>query len=171
MPPGPAVEPDPNRNNQKSMIRNKPNHKGENKMENTRKSTFNLEAIAWGALFILWGITELFPALPKGLGRDRHRADPGRAECGTVLDRPIHQRLYDHNRHPGPAVGRTGTGTPVPAAVLRTADLCDPAAGAGFDHARPGTEEVKMLDHAQGWFPPGAWSGNHPFPGREQRTE
>jgi len=37
-------------------------------MENTRKSTFNLEAIAWGALFIFWGITELFPALPKGIG-------------------------------------------------------------------------------------------------------
>jgi hypothetical protein len=50
------------------IIRNKPNHKGENKMENTRKSTFNLEAIAWGALFILWGLTELFPALPKGIG-------------------------------------------------------------------------------------------------------
>jgi hypothetical protein len=37
-------------------------------MENTRKFTFNLEAIAWGALFILWGITELFPSLPKGTG-------------------------------------------------------------------------------------------------------
>ncbi len=37
-------------------------------METTRKSTFNLEAIAWGALFILWGITEMFPSLPKGLG-------------------------------------------------------------------------------------------------------
>jgi hypothetical protein len=37
-------------------------------MENTRKSTFNLEAIAWGSLFILWGITELFPFLPKGTG-------------------------------------------------------------------------------------------------------
>jgi hypothetical protein len=37
-------------------------------MENTRKSTFNLEAIAWGALFILWGITAMFPTLPEGLG-------------------------------------------------------------------------------------------------------
>ena len=37
-------------------------------MENTRKFTFNLEAIAWGTLFIFWGITELFPALPKGAG-------------------------------------------------------------------------------------------------------
>ena len=37
-------------------------------MENTRKSTFNLEAIAWGAFFILWGITELFNSLPEGIG-------------------------------------------------------------------------------------------------------
>jgi hypothetical protein len=37
-------------------------------MENSRKFTFNLEAIAWGALFILWGLTELFPSLPKGTG-------------------------------------------------------------------------------------------------------
>jgi hypothetical protein len=37
-------------------------------MENTRKSTFNLEAIAWGVLFIFWGISELFPSLPQGAG-------------------------------------------------------------------------------------------------------
>jgi hypothetical protein len=37
-------------------------------MENTRKSNFNLEVIAWGAFFILWGITELFTSLPKGIG-------------------------------------------------------------------------------------------------------
>ena len=37
-------------------------------MENTRKFIYDLEAIAWGALFILWGITELFPSLPKGTG-------------------------------------------------------------------------------------------------------
>ena len=37
-------------------------------MENTRKSTFNLEAIAWGAFFILWGITQLLPSLPEGVG-------------------------------------------------------------------------------------------------------
>ncbi len=37
-------------------------------MEDTRKSTFDLEAIAWGAIFILWGITELLPSLPKGTG-------------------------------------------------------------------------------------------------------
>jgi len=37
-------------------------------MENTRKSTFDLEAIAWGAFFILWGITELLPSLPEGTG-------------------------------------------------------------------------------------------------------
>src|SRR5512140_1621329 len=37
-------------------------------MENTRKSTFDLEGIAWGALFILWGITEMFKFLPAGTG-------------------------------------------------------------------------------------------------------
>jgi membrane-bound ClpP family serine protease len=37
-------------------------------MDTTRKTNFNLEAIAWGALFILWGIAELFPGLPQGLG-------------------------------------------------------------------------------------------------------
>ena len=37
-------------------------------MENTRKSTFDLEAIAWGVFFILWGITELLPPLPDGTG-------------------------------------------------------------------------------------------------------
>jgi hypothetical protein len=37
-------------------------------MENTRKSNFDLEAIAWGAFFILWGITEMFKFLPEGMG-------------------------------------------------------------------------------------------------------
>ena len=37
-------------------------------MENTRKANFDFEAIAWGAIFILWGITELLPSLPKGTG-------------------------------------------------------------------------------------------------------
>ena len=26
------------------------------------------EAIAWGAFFIWWGVTELFPSLPQGIG-------------------------------------------------------------------------------------------------------
>ena len=37
-------------------------------MENTRKLNPDLDTIAWGAFFILWGITELFPSLPKGAG-------------------------------------------------------------------------------------------------------
>ncbi len=37
-------------------------------MENTNKLNFNLDALAWGAFFILWGITEMFPALPDGAG-------------------------------------------------------------------------------------------------------
>ena len=37
-------------------------------MENTRKFSFDLEAIAWGAFFILWGVTEMFTSLPDGIG-------------------------------------------------------------------------------------------------------
>ena len=37
-------------------------------MDNTRKFNFDLGTIAWGAFFILWGITELFPSLPEGTG-------------------------------------------------------------------------------------------------------
>jgi hypothetical protein len=35
-------------------------------MENTRKLNLDLGTIAWGALFILWGLTELFKFLPDG---------------------------------------------------------------------------------------------------------
>ncbi len=37
-------------------------------MENVRTLNRNLEAMAWGALFIWWGITELVPGLPHGAG-------------------------------------------------------------------------------------------------------
>lgn len=37
-------------------------------MENARKLTPDLGTIAWGALFILWGITEMFESLPEGMG-------------------------------------------------------------------------------------------------------
>jgi hypothetical protein len=37
-------------------------------MDNTIKLNRNLETLAWGALFIWWGITELFPFLPHGTG-------------------------------------------------------------------------------------------------------
>jgi hypothetical protein len=37
-------------------------------MENTRKSNIDLETIAWGSLFILWGITGMFKFLPDGTG-------------------------------------------------------------------------------------------------------
>jgi hypothetical protein len=29
---------------------------------------FNFDTLAWGFLFIWWGLTELFPALPAGVG-------------------------------------------------------------------------------------------------------
>jgi hypothetical protein len=37
-------------------------------MENTRTSNLDFGTIAWGALLILWGITELFKSLPEGIG-------------------------------------------------------------------------------------------------------
>ena len=37
-------------------------------MDNIRKFNRNLETMAWGALFIWWGITELFQFLPHGTG-------------------------------------------------------------------------------------------------------
>ncbi len=37
-------------------------------MENAQTSNRNLETVAWGAFFIWWGVTELFPFLPHGIG-------------------------------------------------------------------------------------------------------
>jgi len=37
-------------------------------MNNKQAMNWNFEAIAWGALFIWWGITELIPSLPDGAG-------------------------------------------------------------------------------------------------------
>ncbi len=37
-------------------------------MNNTQTLNRNFEAIAWGALFIWWGVTELVNGLPNGIG-------------------------------------------------------------------------------------------------------
>ncbi|HSD83971.1 MAG TPA: hypothetical protein VLG46_08945 [Anaerolineae bacterium] len=37
-------------------------------MENGRTVSRNFETVAWGLFFVWWGITELFPLLPHGLG-------------------------------------------------------------------------------------------------------
>jgi hypothetical protein len=37
-------------------------------MNNTNKLNNDLETIAWGLLFIWWGITEIFEFLPQGTG-------------------------------------------------------------------------------------------------------
>jgi hypothetical protein len=37
-------------------------------MNNTQTLIRNYEAIAWGLIFIWWGITELLPSLPDGIG-------------------------------------------------------------------------------------------------------
>jgi hypothetical protein len=50
-----------------STIKNKERNFG-GIMKNTRELNPDLEAIAWGAFFILWGITEMFKSLPDGTG-------------------------------------------------------------------------------------------------------
>jgi hypothetical protein len=42
-------------------------NKGDKKMETTRKLNQTYETIAWGSLFIVWGITELFQSIPDGV--------------------------------------------------------------------------------------------------------
>lgn len=37
-------------------------------MDNVRNLNQKFEALAWGAFFVWWGITELFPSLPEGMG-------------------------------------------------------------------------------------------------------
>ena len=37
-------------------------------MENVRVVNRSFDTVAWGAFFIWWGITELFPVLPHGIG-------------------------------------------------------------------------------------------------------
>jgi len=37
-------------------------------MDNVQKLNQRFEALAWGALFIWWGIAELFQSLPDGIG-------------------------------------------------------------------------------------------------------
>jgi hypothetical protein len=37
-------------------------------MNYTQKINRNYDAIAWGTIFIWWGITELFKSLPDGIG-------------------------------------------------------------------------------------------------------
>lgn len=37
-------------------------------MNNEQKLSHRFEVIAWGAFFIWWGVTELFPSLPEGMG-------------------------------------------------------------------------------------------------------
>jgi hypothetical protein len=37
-------------------------------MDNLQSLNRRLEAVAWGAFFVWWGLTELFPTLPEGLG-------------------------------------------------------------------------------------------------------
>ena len=37
-------------------------------MNKTQSQKRDFETIAWGAIFVWWGITELFPALPTGSG-------------------------------------------------------------------------------------------------------
>ena len=64
-------------------------------MNEIQSQKHDFETIAWGAFFIWWGITELFPALPT-VGSARHRVDPARIECRAALFRHSHQPLFNH---------------------------------------------------------------------------
>jgi hypothetical protein len=44
------------------------NVKQGDKMDNIQNPNRKFEAIAWGAFFVWWGVTELFPSLPEGTG-------------------------------------------------------------------------------------------------------
>jgi len=37
-------------------------------MDSLKTRNQRLEAIAWGTFFVWWGVTELFPSLPEGIG-------------------------------------------------------------------------------------------------------
>jgi hypothetical protein len=37
-------------------------------MDAARPMNRNLEAIAWGVFFVWWGVTELIPSMPDGIG-------------------------------------------------------------------------------------------------------
>lgn len=37
-------------------------------MDNLQTLNRRLEAVAWGAFFVWWGVTELFASLPEGIG-------------------------------------------------------------------------------------------------------
>jgi uncharacterized membrane protein HdeD (DUF308 family) len=51
----------------KNIIQNQSTYFG-GKMKNLFKSNTDFSTIAWGAIFILWGITEMIPTLPEGTG-------------------------------------------------------------------------------------------------------
>jgi len=44
------------------------NYSKGDKMENSKTLNHNFESMAWGAIFIWWGITELVVDLPHGVG-------------------------------------------------------------------------------------------------------
>jgi hypothetical protein len=104
-------------------------------MENTRTSDRNLETVAWGALFIWWGITELVPGLPHGtgaigiglifLGLNLARSLNGIPTSGFSTTLGILALV----------LGGAGTGKLGHASVVRTAHLCDLADRAGRDLA------------------------------------
>jgi len=37
-------------------------------MDHLKTQNHRFEAIAWGIFFVWWGVTELFPSLPEGIG-------------------------------------------------------------------------------------------------------
>jgi hypothetical protein len=50
------------------VSQNQKQHLKGDRMDNLQTLNHRLEAIAWGAFFVWWGVTELFPSLPEGIG-------------------------------------------------------------------------------------------------------
>ena len=104
-------------------------------MENTRKSNLDFGTIAWGAIFILWGITEMFESLPEGtgaigiglilIGLNLARSWKGQPTSGFTTTLGILALL----------LGALELARPFLHLSFRAADLRDPADGAGLDPA------------------------------------
>ena len=79
-------------------------------MSNTQTLNRRYDAIGWGALFIWWGITELFQFLPDGSGAIGIGLILLGVNAARYAQRHRNQQFFHYARHPGARVGRVGIG-------------------------------------------------------------